>query len=119
MQRQQNQWEQVRDAMQKYGIDTVGYEASGILIVVKGEDLYKNPESPDLEVWRNEFKLTSQNFIAKNKRGVRVASDLSSYFISRGLTKQWFDLEYTPERKMSLPISILCVTITRIKNLCM
>jgi hypothetical protein len=32
--------EQVRDAMQKYGIDTVGCEACGNLIVVKGEDLY-------------------------------------------------------------------------------
>lgn len=32
--------EQIRDAMQKYGIDTVGCEACGNLIVVKGEDLY-------------------------------------------------------------------------------
>jgi hypothetical protein len=32
--------EQVRGAMQKYGIDTVGCEACGNLIVVKGEDLY-------------------------------------------------------------------------------
>jgi hypothetical protein len=37
-----------------------------------------------------------------------MAADLSSYFLSRGLVEQWHELEYVLERKLSMPISILC-----------
>ena len=47
-------------------------------------------------------------FISKGKRGVRIAADLSSYFLSHGLAEQWHSLEYVLERKLSLPVSILC-----------
>ena len=33
---------------------------------------------------------------------------MSSYFLSKGLTKQWFDLEYALERKIALPMSLVC-----------
>ena len=39
---------------------------------------------------------------------MRIAADLSSYFLSKGLTKQWFDLEYALERKIALPMSVVC-----------
>jgi hypothetical protein len=100
--------EQVRYSMKNYGIDTARFEGNDSLIIIKGEDLYKNPENPDLENWKSVAKSISQKFIANGKKGVRIAADLSSYFLSKGLTKQWFDLEYALERKIALPISVVC-----------
>jgi hypothetical protein len=94
--------------MKNYGIDTPRFEDNGSLIIIKGEDLYKNPENPDLENWKSVAKSISQKFIANGKKGVRIAADLSSYFLSKGLTKQWFDLEYALERKIALPMSVVC-----------
>ena len=37
-----------------------------------------------------------------------MAADLYSYFLSHGFVEQWLKLEYVLERKVSLPISILC-----------
>jgi hypothetical protein len=104
--------DEVRNAMQSYGINTQYYEkeeeGNGSLIIIRGEDLYKNADNPDIENWINSTKSVSDMFISKGKKGVRVAADLSSYFLSRGLVEQWFELEYALERKASLPISILC-----------
>ena len=100
--------EEERDAMQIYEIDTENYEANGSLLLLKGKDLYQDPKNPDLENWKGSTKRISESFIAKGKKGVRLAADLSSYFLSRGLRKQWFDLEYAIERKLSLPLSVLC-----------
>jgi hypothetical protein len=47
-------------------------------------------------------------FISKGKKGVRMASDLSSHFLSRGLVEQWLKFEHLLERQLSLPMSILC-----------
>jgi hypothetical protein len=104
--------DEVRNAMQSYGINTRYYEkeeeGNGSLIIIRGEDLYKNADNPDIENWINSTKSVSDMFISKGKKGVRVAADLSSYFLSRGLIEQWLELEYVLERKVSLPISILC-----------
>jgi hypothetical protein len=106
--------DEVRNAMQSYGINTRYYEkeeeekGNGSLIIMIGEDLYKNVDNPDIENWINTTKSLSNMFISKGKKGVRVAADLSSYFLSRGLIEQWLELEYVLERKVSLPISILC-----------
>jgi hypothetical protein len=70
--------------------------------------LYKNADNPDIESWINTTKSICDIFISKGKKGVRVAADLSSYFLSHGLAEQWHKLEYALERKLSLPISILC-----------
>lgn len=106
--------DEVRNAMQRYGINTQDYEKKEeegngrSLIIIRGEDLYKNADNPDIENWINTTKSISDMFISKGKKGVRVAADLSSYFLSRGLAEQWHKLEYELERKLSLPISILC-----------
>lgn len=105
--------DEVRNAMQRYGINTQYYEkkeekGNGSLIIIRGEDLYKNADNPDIENWINSTKSVSDMFISKGKKGFRMAADLSSYFLSRGLVEQWLKLEYVLERKLSLPISILC-----------
>jgi hypothetical protein len=85
--------------MQKYGINTQYYEKEGVrgerevngsssLIIIRGEDLYTNPDNPDIENWVKTIKSISDMFVSKGKKGVRVASDLSYYFLSRGLVKQ-------------------------------
>lgn len=111
--------------MQKFGINTQYYEAEGeddndnkSLIILRGEELYKNPEKPDIENWVNTAKSLSEMFVSKKgKIGVRVAADLSSYFLSRGLARQWHDLEYALEKRISLPMSVLCAYDSRIKEL--
>lgn len=47
-------------------------------------------------------------FTARRKRGIRIAADLSSHFLSRGYVDQWFELEYALERKMSVRVPVLC-----------
>jgi hypothetical protein len=41
-------FDDLKSAMQNYGIDIKKYQADGSLIIVKGEDLYKNAGNPDL-----------------------------------------------------------------------
>jgi hypothetical protein len=87
--------DEVRNSMQRYGINTQYYEkekeekGNGSLIIVRGEDLYKNTDNPDIENWINTTKSLSDMFISKGKKGFRMASDLSSHFLSRGLVEQW------------------------------
>lgn len=104
--------EEVRKLMQHHGIDTMQYEnnhqGDGSLLIVNGEDLYINDENPDVDHWVNTAKSVSELFTSKGKKGVRVAADLSSHFLTRGLINQWRRLEYALEKKLSLPISILC-----------
>lgn len=112
--------EDVRSSMQKFGINTHSYEEEGnkSLFILRGEELYKNPENPDIKNWLDALKSISEMFVSKkDKRGVRVAADLSSYFLSRGLLKQWHDLEYALEKKLSLPVSVLCAYDANIKEL--
>lgn len=105
--------EEIRKVMQRHGINTLQYENEekrdeSSLLIVRGEELYKNAENPDIENWKNATKSISDMFISKGKKGVRVAADLSSYFLSRGLIHQWHELEYILEKRISLPISMLC-----------
>ena len=100
--------DKVRDSMKQYGIDVQKYETNESLIILRGEDLYKNPENPDFQAWTTAAKSVCEDFITKGKKGIRVAADLSSYFISRGLTKQWFQLEYALERRFAIPLTVIC-----------
>ena len=52
--------------------------------------------------------------MSKGKRGVRVAGDCTSYFLPRGLTRQWFDLEHLFETRTKLPITVQCAYDARI-----
>ncbi len=98
----------VKIAMRESGIDVQKYEGDGSLLIVRGEDLYKNAENPDLQGWTDSAKRVCDNFIAKGKKGARVAADLSSYFLRNKLTKQWFQLEYILEKRFSLPLTVIC-----------
>lgn len=100
--------DKVREGMRQYGIDVQKYEADGSLLIVRGKDLYKDSENPDLNSWTATAKSICEGFIAKGKKGVRVAADLSSYFLSNGLAKQWFQLEYALERKFTIPLTVVC-----------
>jgi hypothetical protein len=100
--------DQVRTRMKHYGIDVQKYETNESLVILRGEDLYKDPENPDLQAWTSAARSVCEGFMAKGKRGVRIAADLSSYFLSKGLTKQWFQLEYALERKFATPLTVIC-----------
>ena len=100
--------DKVRNGMKHYGIDVQTYETNESLLILRGEDLYKDPENPDLQAWTAAARSVCEGFMAKGKRGIRLAADLSSYFISKGLTRQWFQLEYALERKFATPITVIC-----------
>jgi hypothetical protein len=69
--------DEVRNAMQKYGINTQYYEKEGgaegkregnsssSLIIIRGEDLYTNP---DIENWIKTIKSISDMFVSKGKK---------------------------------------------------
>jgi hypothetical protein len=63
---------EIRSAMRKYGIDTNRFEESDgggtSLLIVKGEDLYNNPEHPDLDNSKKTTKSICDDFIAKGKK---------------------------------------------------
>lgn len=101
-------YEKTKQAMQNYGIDINKYEKNGSLIIVKGEDIYKNGERPDLENAKNIVKAVIEGFLSKGKDGIRIAGDLTSYFLPRGLLMEWFDLESLFERQSTLPLTVLC-----------
>lgn len=104
--------EKISKSMQHHGINTLEYEnnghGDGSLLIIKGDELYKNAENPDVDNWKNAVKSVSDIFISKGKKGVRIAADLSSYFLARGFIDQWQELEYVLEKKLPLPVSILC-----------
>lgn len=96
----------------KYGIDVEKYDADESFLVLMGNDLYEDPEGPNLERWKTRIQRCCENFISKdkmNKKGVRIAGNLSSYFLSRDLVNQWYDLEYSVTKSFfPLPITALC-----------
>ena len=101
-------FDDLKDSMEKHGIDVQKYQERGDLILVRGEDLYKSGEKPDLENCKTAVKSVIEGFMAKGKKGVRVAGDLTSYFLPRGLMMQWFDLEQLFERQSTLPLTVIC-----------
>ena len=101
-------YDETRNAMENYGIDVKKYEQNGSLMIVKGEDIYKSGEIPDLENAKNTVKTVVEGFLSKGKEGVRIAGDLTSYFLPRGLLMEWFNLESLFERQTSLPLTVLC-----------
>jgi hypothetical protein len=65
--------DEVKNAMQKYGINTQYYEkeeGNGTLIIIRGEDIYKNPDNPDIENWINTIKSLSDMLFLRAKRGL-------------------------------------------------
>jgi hypothetical protein len=113
--------DEIRNSMQKYGIDTQRYEkqndgayssssssSSNSLILIKGVEMYKNPADPDIKNWANTLKSILDAFISNGKRGVRVASDIASYFIVNGFIEQWNKLNDVFKTFSSSPMSFLC-----------
>jgi hypothetical protein len=101
-------YEETQNAMRRYGIDIERYQQDNSLLVVKGEDIYKEGDKPDLENAKNTVKAVVEGFLSKGKEGVRIAGDLTSYFLPRGLLMEWFNLESLFERQSSLPLTVLC-----------
>jgi hypothetical protein len=72
--------------MQQYGINTQYYEnggegeGNGNLIIIRGEDLYKNPDNPDIENRINTTKSISDMFVSRGKKGSQSGSRLIFLF---------------------------------------
>lgn len=112
--------EAVYDLLQDTGFKLRDLEES--LVVVQGEQLYESAEQPNIKKWLSTLDAVHSEALAKKKKGVRVAADLSSYFVKRGLLQQWFDLEVSLGRTLNRGIMIICaydlnlLTMNRVVN---
>ncbi len=100
--------ENIRNEMQNYGIDIKKYEEDGSLFIQKGEEIYKDPVKPDLELNRKQADHVINYFLNKGKKGVRLATDLTSFFLPHGLYISLFDVENLFKPRMDLPLTLLC-----------
>ena len=100
--------EDIRNEMQNYGIDIKKYEEDGSLFIQKGEEIYKDPVKPDLELNRKQADNVINYFLNKGKKGVRLATDLTSFFLPLGLYISLFDVEHLFKPRMDLPLTLIC-----------
>lgn len=100
--------EDLRNKMQNYGIDVKRYEEDESLFIQKGEEIYKDPVKPDLEFNKKQANDVISYFLSKGKKGVRLATDLTSFFLPHGLYISLFDVEHLFKPRMDLPLTLLC-----------
>jgi hypothetical protein len=101
--------DELRTAMENYGIEVKKYEADGSLIIAKGEDIYLDPLKPDINYCRSKAEeLIGYVMNRKDKRRLRIATDLTSYFLPHGSYVSLFDLENLFGRRSDLPVTLLC-----------
>ena len=100
--------EELRNEMQNYGIDTRKYEEDGSLVIQKGEEIYKDPAKPDLEFHKRQANDVVNYFMNKGKKGLRVATDLTSFFLPHGLYISLFDVEHLFRPRTDLPLTLIC-----------
>jgi MEDS: MEthanogen/methylotroph, DcmR Sensory domain len=73
--------EELRNAMQNYGIDTKKYEEDGSLFIQKGEDIYKNPAKPDLDSFKTQSNGIINYFKSKGKKWVVLNGPTPTFFL--------------------------------------
>lgn len=100
--------EDLRNKMQNYGIDVKSFEEDGSLFIQKGEEIYKDPIKPDLEFHKKQANNVISYFLSKGKKGVRIATDLTSFFLPHGLYISLFDVEHLFKPRMDLPLTLIC-----------
>jgi MEDS: MEthanogen/methylotroph, DcmR Sensory domain len=101
-------YEDLRNEMQIYGIDIKKYEYDGSLFIQKGEEVYKDPAKPDLEFLKKQAYDIINYFLTKGKKGVRIATDLTSFFLPHGLYISLFDVEDLFKPRTDLPLTFIC-----------
>jgi len=100
--------EGLRKEMQKYGIDVKKYEESGGLLIQKCEEIYLDPGKPDFEFFKKQGNDAINYFLNKGKKGVRVATDVTSFFLPHGFYTSLLDAEHLFRPRMDLPLTIIC-----------
>lgn len=98
--------EEAKKSMKMHGLNSDSFLDS--LRVVRGEELYNSPDEPDTEKWLASIEKTYEAAIRNGKKGLKIAADLSSYFLNNGLVQQWFDLESSLEAKLKTKVTIIC-----------
>lgn len=101
--------DELRKSMRNYDIDVEKHESDGSLIIARGEDLYLNPVKPDINYCRSKAEEVIKYVMGrKDKKGLRIATDLTSYFLPHGSYVSLFDLENLFGRRSDLPVTLLC-----------
>lgn len=99
---------ELRKEMENYGIDVNKYEEDGSLVIQKGEEIYKDPVKPDLEFHKKKANDVINYFLNRGKKGLRLATDLTSFFLPHGLYISLFDVEHLFKPRMDLPLTVIC-----------
>ena len=100
--------EELRNGMQNYGIDTKKFEEDGSLFLQKGEDAYKNPARPDLDFFKKQANDIISHYLNKGKKGLRIATDLTSFFLPQGHYVSLYDAEQLFRPRMDVPVTLMC-----------
>jgi hypothetical protein len=99
--------EQIRKAMQKFGIDVKRCEQSGALTVIDYRDWYiiggKVDIRKTMRLWGSMFDETKK----KGLRGFRVAGEMAC-FLDNGLVKELLEYERTLHRTLELSMMAIC-----------
>ncbi|MGH9982646.1 MAG: MEDS domain-containing protein [Nitrososphaeraceae archaeon] len=94
--------------MQNYGIAIERYVGDGSLFIQKGEEIYRDPVRADLEFHKKQANEVINYFLDKGKKGVRIATDLTSFFLPNGLYISLFDVEHLFKPSSDLILTVIC-----------
>jgi hypothetical protein len=105
--------EQIREAMQEFGIDVKRYEDKGALKVIDYRDWYivngKFDSSRTLDLWRK----IAQESESKGFRGLRVTGEVVCFF-ENNLVNELLDYEHALHRTLDIPMTAICAYDSKI-----
>ena len=99
--------EQIKQAMQKFGIDVKRYEDKGILRVIAFEDWYITEGKFDYQKTLERWRRLAQESEARGFRELRVTGETACFF-ERNLVNELVDYEHALHRTLEIPMTAIC-----------
>jgi hypothetical protein len=99
--------EQLKRAMEEYGIDVRGYEASGALRVIDYKGWYIISGGFDPEKTMDSWKKLADESKKRGFRGLRVTGEMSCFF-DYELVEELMGYEKSLHRSLSMPMMAIC-----------
>jgi len=99
--------EQIRQAMQKFGIDVKRYEDEGILRVIAFEDWYITEGKFDYQKTLERWRRLAQESEARGFGGLRITGETACFF-EKNLVSELLDYEHALHRTLEIPMTAIC-----------
>jgi hypothetical protein len=98
---------QIKQEMQKFGIDVKRYEKSGALKVIDYKDWYIIGGEFNISKTLNLWKKLFDEVRAKGFKGLRVTGEMACFFKNK-MVKEVVDYEFTLHRTLEIPMTAIC-----------